>query len=101
MTALDKAIKAAGSARKLSMALGVTSMSISHWKHRDRGIVPPDYILKIHSIAGVTPTNCALICIRTQRMDYLCRKRGRNRAFNFISTKYRVSSGHDDKSQSA
>lgn len=44
MTALDKAIKAAGSARKLSMALGVTSMSISHWKHRDRGIVPPDYI---------------------------------------------------------
>ncbi|EIW8507696.1 helix-turn-helix domain-containing protein [Klebsiella pneumoniae] len=55
MTALDKAIKAAGSARKLSMALGVTSMSISHWKHRDRGIVPPDYILKIHSITGVTP----------------------------------------------
>jgi hypothetical protein len=37
MSALDKAIKAAGSARKLSLALGVTSMSVSHWKNRDHG----------------------------------------------------------------
>ncbi|VTP67803.1 Uncharacterised protein [Leclercia adecarboxylata] len=47
MSALDKAIKAAGSARKLSIALGVTSMSVSHWKNRDHGIVPPSYIFPI------------------------------------------------------
>ena len=41
MPALDKAIKAAGSARKLSIALGVTSMSVSHWKNREP---EPDFI---------------------------------------------------------
>ncbi|EKD5652588.1 helix-turn-helix domain-containing protein [Enterobacter ludwigii] len=55
MSALDKAIKAAGSARKLSSALGVTSMSISHWKNRDQGIVPPSYIFPIFKMTGVTP----------------------------------------------
>lgn len=55
MTALDKAIKAAGSARKLGTALGVTSMSVSHWKNRDQGIVPPMYIFPIFHMTGVTP----------------------------------------------
>ncbi|AJA97803.1 MULTISPECIES: transcriptional regulator [Klebsiella pneumoniae complex] len=55
MTALDKAIEAAGSARKLSIALGVTSMSVSHWKNRNHGIVPPSYIFPIFNITGVTP----------------------------------------------
>lgn len=54
MSALDKAIKAAGSA-KLSIALGVTSMSVSHWKNRDQGIVPPSYIFPIFKMTGVTP----------------------------------------------
>lgn len=55
MSALDKAIKAAGSARKLSLALGVTSMSVSHWKNRDHGVVPPTHILPIFKMTGVTP----------------------------------------------
>lgn len=55
MSALDKAIKAAGSARKLSIALGVTSMSVSHWKNRDQGMVPPSYIFPIFTMTGVTP----------------------------------------------
>lgn len=55
MSALDKAIKAAGSARKLGLALGVTSMSVSHWKNRDHGIVPPNYIFSIFNLTGVTP----------------------------------------------
>lgn len=55
MSALDKAIKVACSARKLSIALGVTSMSISHWKNRDQGIVPPSYIFLIYKMTGVTP----------------------------------------------
>lgn len=59
MSALDKAIKAAGSARKLSIALGVTSMSVSHWKNRDQGIVPPSYIFPIFKMTGVTPPRAA------------------------------------------
>ncbi|EBO7463710.1 helix-turn-helix domain-containing protein [Salmonella enterica] len=55
MSALDKVIKAAGSARKLSHALGVTSMSVSHWKNRDHGMVPPNYIFPIFKMTGVTP----------------------------------------------
>ncbi|MHA1181680.1 YdaS family helix-turn-helix protein [Enterobacter ludwigii] len=55
MYALDKAIKAAGSARKLGLALGVTSMSVSHWKNRDHGVVPPSHILSIYRMTGVTP----------------------------------------------
>ena len=55
MTALDKAIKTAGSARKIAAALGLSSMSISHWKNRDNGIVPPDYVLPISRMTGVTP----------------------------------------------
>ncbi|EPS6961200.1 transcriptional regulator [Klebsiella aerogenes] len=55
MTALEKAIKSAGSAIKLASALGLTSMSISHWKHRDKGVVPPEYVLQIFRNTGVTP----------------------------------------------
>lgn len=55
MNALEKAIKAAGSARKLGYALGLTSMSVSHWKHRDKGVVPSEHILPIFRITGVTP----------------------------------------------
>ncbi|MBF4164815.1 transcriptional regulator [Enterobacter hormaechei] len=55
MSGLDKAIKAAGSARKLSTFLGISSMSISHWKNRDCGVIPPNYIFPIFHITGVTP----------------------------------------------
>ena len=55
MTALDKAIQAAGTARKMALALGVSSMSVSHWKNRDNGTVPPSYVLPIFRMTGVTP----------------------------------------------
>lgn len=55
MTALDKAIQAAGTARNMALALGVSSMSVSHWKNRDNGIVPPNYVLPIFRMTGVTP----------------------------------------------
>ena len=55
MTALDKAIQAAGTARNMALALGVSSMSVSHWKNRDNGIVPPNYVLPIVRMTGVTP----------------------------------------------
>ncbi len=55
MTALDKAIQAAGTARNMALALGVSSMSVSHWKNRDNGIVPPSYVLPIFRMTGVTP----------------------------------------------
>lgn len=55
MSALNRAIKTVGSARKLSIALGVTSMTVSHWKNRDNGIVPPSYIFSIFYLTGVTP----------------------------------------------
>ncbi|KGA39163.1 MULTISPECIES: transcriptional regulator [Pectobacterium] len=55
MTALDKAIQAAGSARKLASDIGVTSMAVSYWKNRDKGIVPPRHVLPIFSLTGVTP----------------------------------------------
>lgn len=84
MSALDKAIKAAGSARKLSLALGVTSMSVSHWKNRDHGVVPPTHILPIFKMTGVTPTNYAQISIQIPLMVYL--NRSLNNANFFIST---------------
>ncbi|MDT8891210.1 YdaS family helix-turn-helix protein [Enterobacter asburiae] len=55
MKGLERAIKAAGSARKLSFLLGLTSMSISHWKNRDKGIIPVNYIFSIYKLTGVTP----------------------------------------------
>nr|DAQ78482.1 MAG TPA: Putative antitoxin of bacterial toxin-antitoxin system, YdaS/YdaT [Caudoviricetes sp.] len=30
-------------------------MSVSHWKNRDQGIVPPSYIFPIFKMTGVTP----------------------------------------------
>lgn len=84
MSALDKAIKAAGSARKLSIALGVTSMSVSHWKNRDQGIVPPSYIFPIFKMTGVTPTSCALISIQIPLTDY--QSRSTDNANTFFST---------------
>ncbi|WP_023640402.1 transcriptional regulator [Dickeya zeae] len=55
MTALDNAIQAAGSARKLGAAVGVTGMAISRWKTKYAGIVPASRVLQIYHVTGVTP----------------------------------------------
>ncbi len=30
-------------------------MSVSHWKNRDHGVVPPHFIFPIFKMTGVTP----------------------------------------------
>ena len=55
MTALDKAIKQAGSAKKLGVMLGVSKMAVSLWKNDAKGIVPPKRVLPIYLVTGVTP----------------------------------------------
>ncbi|QDL31454.1 MULTISPECIES: transcriptional regulator [Serratia] len=55
MSALEKAICAAGSATKLANQLGISSMTISHWKNRYKGLVPADRVFPIFNVTGVTP----------------------------------------------
>ncbi|MEX1839146.1 helix-turn-helix domain-containing protein [Enterobacter cloacae] len=53
MTALDNAIRIAGSANKLATAIGVSGMAVSQWK--SKGSVPSTRVLKIYSVTGITP----------------------------------------------
>ncbi|MBP1034871.1 helix-turn-helix domain-containing protein [Serratia fonticola] len=55
MSALDKAIRRAGNATKLAEKLGLSSMAISHWKNRYKGLIPSDHVLPIFNLTGVTP----------------------------------------------
>lgn len=45
MTALDNAIRVAGSANKLASTLGVSGMAVSQWK--TKGIVPSSRVLQV------------------------------------------------------
>lgn len=69
MTALDNAIRVAGSANKLASTLGVSGMAVSQWK--TKGIVPSSRVLQVFNATGVTPHELRLIYIRIQRMEYL------------------------------
>ncbi len=55
MKALEKAIDNAGSATELAKKLGVSSMAISHWKKRYKGVVPQSHVIAIYEATGVTP----------------------------------------------
>ncbi|HFF8985351.1 transcriptional regulator [Serratia marcescens] len=55
MNALDKAIRIAGNASKLAGQLGISSMAVSHWKNRYKGVIPSDHVLPIFNLTGVTP----------------------------------------------
>ncbi len=55
MNALEKAIQIAGDATKLAEKLDVSSMTISHWKHRHGGAVPQSRVFQIFRVTGVTP----------------------------------------------
>ena len=55
MKALEKAIKNVGNATKLAEQLGVWPMTVSHWIHRNKGIVPHSRVKEIYAITGVTP----------------------------------------------
>ncbi|MFB8927102.1 transcriptional regulator [Xanthomonas arboricola pv. juglandis] len=52
ITALDRAIEAAGSQLALAKALGIKSPSISGWY--DRGKVPVERVLAIETATGVS-----------------------------------------------
>ena len=55
MNALEKAICSAGNASRLAEQIGLTSMAISHWKKRKKGIVPSTHVLPVYQATGVTP----------------------------------------------
>ncbi|MFO5701228.1 transcriptional regulator, partial [Klebsiella pneumoniae] len=50
MNALEKAIQIAGDATKLAEKLDVSSMTISHWKHRHGGAVPQSRVFQIFRV---------------------------------------------------
>jgi DNA-binding transcriptional regulator YdaS (Cro superfamily) len=50
--ALYRAIKTAGSMRKLGLLVGASTAAIAMW--RSRGIIPPQYVLKIEKATGVS-----------------------------------------------
>ncbi|CZU27053.1 helix-turn-helix domain-containing protein [Enterobacter cloacae complex sp. P30BA] len=55
MKPIDIAITKVGSATRLAKLLNVSSMTISHWRNRYRGIVPADRVRQIYDATGVTP----------------------------------------------
>ena len=55
MNALEKAISIAGNQTKLAKKLGVNPMTVTHWVHRNKGIVPSGRVEAIYQATGVTP----------------------------------------------
>ena len=55
MKGLNKAIGIAGNASKLAQMLGIKPMSVSRWKTRYNGNVPPNRVRAIYEKTGVTP----------------------------------------------
>ncbi|EBF8123360.1 helix-turn-helix domain-containing protein [Salmonella enterica subsp. enterica] len=55
MTGLDKAIKFMGNQRRLALALSMKPSSLSKWVHQYQGRVPPERLLQIYRLTGVTP----------------------------------------------
>ncbi|HDL6936519.1 TPA: helix-turn-helix domain-containing protein [Yersinia enterocolitica] len=55
MTPLEKAIKAAGSAKVLAVQLKTSPMTVSNWLNRSGGIVPAERVIPIFKLTGVTP----------------------------------------------
>ncbi|QLY69337.1 helix-turn-helix domain-containing protein [Citrobacter freundii] len=51
MTAIDNAIRVAGSANKLACTIGVSGMAVSQWKAK--GTVPSSRVLQVFSATGV------------------------------------------------
>lgn len=55
MTGLDKAIKFMGNQRRLALALNMKPSSLSKWVHQYQGRVPPERLIQIYQLTGVTP----------------------------------------------
>ncbi|MDK9607079.1 transcriptional regulator [Lelliottia wanjuensis] len=52
---LAKAIRAVGTAKHLAEKLGLSENAISQWKNKYKGIIPPDRVLEVYAVTGVTP----------------------------------------------
>lgn len=55
MTGLDKAIQHMGNQRRLALALNMRPSSLSKWVHQYQGRVPPERLIQIYQLTGVTP----------------------------------------------
>lgn len=55
MTGLDKAIQRMGNQRRLALALNMRPSSLNKWVHHYQGRVPPDRLIQIYELTGVTP----------------------------------------------
>ncbi|HHT0302100.1 transcriptional regulator [Raoultella planticola] len=55
MSGLEKAIQQAGSQAKLASKLGISRSSVNRWLHRFDSKVPPDRLIQIFKLTGVTP----------------------------------------------
>lgn len=55
MTGLEKAIKFMGNQRRLALALNVRPSSLNKWLHQYQGRVPPERLIHIYQLTGVTP----------------------------------------------
>lgn len=78
MTALDNAIRIAGSANKLAVAIGVSGMAVSQWK--TKGTVPSSRVLQVFKATGVSPMNFAPIYTQIPLMG--CRMKRLNHAIH-------------------
>ena len=47
--------QASMSQEQLAEKLGVSSMTVSHWRHRDNGVAPTNRVIPIFNATGVTP----------------------------------------------
>lgn len=55
MLGLSKAIKNAGGQAKLAREIGLSRSSVNRWVHKFNGRVPPDHLIAIYKLTGVTP----------------------------------------------
>ncbi|EED2841215.1 helix-turn-helix domain-containing protein, partial [Salmonella enterica subsp. enterica serovar Oranienburg] len=55
MTGLDKAIQRMGNQRRLALALNMRPSSLNKWVHQYHGRVPPERLIQIYQLTGVTP----------------------------------------------
>ncbi|BBJ59174.1 hypothetical protein EAS17NKHM_025700 [Enterobacter asburiae] len=55
MSGLKKAIKCAGGQAQLARDIGLSRSSVNRWIHKFNGRVPPDHLIQIYQLTGVTP----------------------------------------------
>lgn len=55
MTGLSKAIQQAGGQSKLAAMMGISRSSVNRWLHKFDSRVPPERLIQIYQLTGVTP----------------------------------------------